>query len=156
MDFLEDGIVWIARNARVTLIIFWSACVALLIFALIKANAVRKKKGSWRRVLFVSLLAGGLPIFAGLVTFLVFFVMGAASTAQFNAGDTRRMDGWSLWVDAFLICFFGLIVWSAGNLIWFLVSVFNRRYRSWMLYSAAAFVLSLAGWCIVVAMAPTA
>lgn len=92
---------------------------------------------------FRFILAGGVPVLVAVVMAWLFIFSGAATTVQFNAGSSSRMNAWSTWVGIWRLFLFLSEMSLLGNLIWLLLSLSSKPKRRAMGFIVFTLFLSI-------------
>jgi hypothetical protein len=101
-------------------------------------------------------IAGGVPLVVTATMAYFFWMVGGATTVQFNAGSPSRMNVWSTWVDLFPMFLFITAASGLGSLIWLGGCVFKRAMRPSISAAAASLGLSVLAFFTVLSYFPTA
>ena len=103
-----------------------------------------------------SLIAGGIPVLVAATMTYLFLIVGGATTVQFNAGSTSRMNVWSIWVDIWPVFLFLTAVSGFGSLIWLVVCAAKESRRRTILAPILSLLLSVLAFFTVASYFPSA
>ncbi len=136
------------------------SCVGYLIFGGVSAAREVKREGRAAdgspHPIWKFIFGAGVPVAVAAVMVHMFWVVGFATTVQFNAGSPERMSAWSTWVNLWPLLLFLTAASALGTLIWFVFCAFGRGKRSSLVASIAAFCLSGLAFFTVASRFPTA
>ena len=90
------------------------------------------------------LFAGAVPVGVTISMVYLFMIVGGATTVQFNAGSSSRMDAWSTWVDLWPAFLLLTAISSLAGLIWLVTCACSKKFRS--LWPVATWCLLLSGF----------
>lgn len=136
------------------------ACLAYILYAIaIISQETKSQKSNPADSMHPAikcLFCGGVPILVTATMTYLFLIIGGATTVQFNAGSTSRMNVWSTWVDIWPL-FLLLSAGSAlGALIWLIICSVIKEKRNFIPFAVASLCLSLLTFFTVAAYFPSA
>ena len=135
-------------------------CVGYVISAIIGTCCeVRENTTDQEEVLHPSvkyLLAGMVPVGVSVTMVYLFWIVGGATTMQFNVGSSSAMDVWSTWVDLFPVFLLLTAANSFAGLIWLVVCVCSKKFRQIWPVAISCLLLSAFGFLTVMSYFPSA
>ncbi len=136
------------------------ACLAYILYAIVTISRVTKSQKSnptdSMHPAIKCLFCGGVPILVTATMTYLFLVVGGATTVQFNAGSSARMNVWSTWVDIWPLFLFLSAGSVLGVLIWLIICSVNKEKRSSLPFAVVSLCLSLLTFFTVAAYFPSA
>ena len=86
----------------------------------------------------------------------LFLIVGGATTVQFNAGSSSRMNVWSTWVDLWPLFLLLTAATGLGTLVWTIASAVNKESRVALPAAIASLLLSILAFFTVASYFPSA
>ena len=120
-----------------------------------KATAASAEDGAIHPAI-KSLIAGGIPVLVAATMTYLFLIVGGATTVQFNAGSTSRMNAWSTWVDIWPAFLLLTAVSAFGSLIWLVVCAIKKSRRQTVPAPILSLLLSVLAFFTVASYFPSA
>jgi hypothetical protein len=127
-----------------------------LAFAAWQMRRARKHHKPVRPICVGIAISALVPVITVSIMVLVFLVIGASRTAQFNAGLPGLPGGWSLWVSSWKFLLVANAVSVVANAARFLFAVSTAPWRQASVFGLWGIGLSLLAAYTVFAFYPTA
>ena len=101
-------------------------------------------------------IAGLVPTIVVVTMTYLFLIVGGATTVQFNAGSTSRMNVWSTWVSIWPIFLVITAVNSFGSFVWLIVCACKKTWRPLVVASIVSLLFSVLAFFTVATYFPSA
>jgi Ca2+/Na+ antiporter len=134
------------------------ACLTYLGFAIYEILKTKKRpeKADTIHPGMKFFLGGGIPVAVTATMTYLFLIAGGATTVQFNAGSSSRMNAWSTWVDLWPLFLFLTAATGLGTLVWTIASAVKKECRVALPAAIASLLLSILAFFTVASYFPSA
>ena len=134
------------------------ACLAYLGFA-IHATLKNRKRPQKEGAIHPGVkffFGGGIPVAVTATMTYLFLIVGGATTVQFNAGSSSRMNVWSTGVDLWPLFLLLTAATGLGTLVWTIASAVKKESRVALPAAIASLLLSILAFFTVASYFPSA